>query len=116
MDRRFILQGLECQASIGIYDAERAAPQRIKIDAELRLNPATEPVNDQVESTLNYDIIRQTIVTIVAARHYDLQETLARCLFDALSALDDVQSVRVRTAKPDAYDDCETIAYELGNL
>jgi hypothetical protein len=30
--------------------------------------------------------------------------------------LDDVQSVRIRTSKPDAYDDCETIAYQLSNL
>jgi len=51
MDRRFILQGLECQASIGIYDAERANTQRIKIDAEVRLYPATEPVDDKVDST-----------------------------------------------------------------
>ena len=87
MDRRFILQGLECQASIGIYDAERANTQRIKIDAEVRLYPATEPVDDKVDSTLNYDLIRETILNIVSARHYDLQETLARCLFDALRAL-----------------------------
>ena len=78
MDRRFILQGLECQASIGIYDAERANTQRIKIDAEVRLYPATEPVDDKVDRTLNYDLIRETILSIVSARHYDLQETLAR--------------------------------------
>ena len=116
MDRRFILQGLECQASIGIYDAERANTQRIKIDAEVRLYPATEPVDDKVDSTLNYDLIRETILSIVSARHYDLQETLARTLFDALRALDDVQSVRIRTSKPDAYNDCEAIAYQLSNL
>jgi dihydroneopterin aldolase len=116
MDRRFILQGLECQASIGIYDAERDNTQRIKIDAEVRLYPLTEPVDDSVDSTLNYDLIRETILDIVSARHYDLQETLARTLFDALWALDDVQSVRIRTAKPDAYNDCEAIAYQLSNL
>ena len=116
MDRRFILQGLECQASIGIYDAERANTQRIKIDAEVRLYPATEPVDDKVDRTLNYDLIRETILSIVSARHYDLQETLARTLFDALQALDAVQSVRIRTSKPDAYNDCEAIAYQLSNL
>ena len=116
MDRRFILKGLECQASIGIYDTERAKTQRIKIDAEVRLYPATEPVDDKIDSALNYDLIRETILKIVSMRHYDLQETLARTLFDALRALDDVQSVRIRTAKPDAYNDCETIAYQLSNL
>ena len=116
MERRFILQGMETQASIGIYDHERGALQRITIDAELRLFPLTEPLDDQIESALNYDRIRDTILNIVSAKHYDLQETLARKLFDALCLLDDVQSVRVRTSKPDAYNDCETIAYQLSNL
>ena len=116
MERRFILQGLETQASIGIYDYERVAPQRIIIDAELCLYVATEPLDDQIESTLNYDIIRETILDIVSAQHYDLQETLARKLFDALGLLNGVQSVRVRTSKPDAYNDCEMISYQLSNL
>ncbi len=116
MERRFILQGLECQASIGIYDVERVRSQRITVDAELRLSLSSEPLDDQVESALNYDMIRETIITIVSAKHYDLQETLARKLFDALRLLDDVQSVRVQTSKPDAYTDCKTIAYELSDL
>ena len=116
MERRFILQGLETQASIGIYDYERVGPQRIIIDAELCLYAATEPLDDQIESTLNYDIIRETILDIVSAQHYDLQETLARKLFDALGLLNGVQSVRVRTSKPDAYNDCDMISYQLSNL
>ena len=116
MERRFILQGLEAQASIGIYDHERAAPQRIIIDAELCLYATTEPLDDRIESTLNYDIIRATILNIVSAQHYDLQETLARRLFDSLQLLDGVRSVRVRSSKPDAYNDCEMISYELSNL
>ena len=116
MERRFILQGLEARASIGIYDHERVAPQRIIIDAELCLDLKTEPLDDQIESAINYDIIRETILNIVSARHYDLQETLARNLFDALQTLDGVRSVRVRTSKPDAYSDCEMISYQLSNL
>ena len=116
MNRRFILKGLDCQCSIGIYEHERAAPQRVVIDAELALDTASEPKTDTVETTLDYDRIRDTIRDIVGTRHFDLQETLARILFDALSELPDVVAVRVRTAKPDVYDDCETIAYELSNL
>ena len=116
MERRFLLQGLETQASIGIYDYERAGLQRITIDAELCLHSETEPLDDQIESALNYDKIRTTILDVVSAQHYDLQETLARKLFDALFSFDDVESVRVRTSKPDAYNDCEAIAYQLSNI
>ena len=116
MERRFILQGMETQASIGIYDYEREAPQRIIIDAELCLCTKTEPLDDQIESTLNYDTIRETISDIVSAQHYDLQETLVRKLFDALQLLSGVQSVRVKSSKPDAYNDCEMISYQLSNI
>ena len=116
MLRSFLLKELQVMVSIGVYAAERTAPQRVLIDAELYLCPSSEPTDDQVHSTLNYDLIRETILQIASARHYDLQETLARALFDALNRLDDVQYVRVRTAKPDAYDDCAYIAYKLGNL
>ena len=116
MERRFILQGMEVQASIGIYDYERVAPQRVIIDAELCLSETTEPLDDQIESTLDYDIIRETILDIVSAQHYDLQETLARKLFDALGLLNGVQSVLVRSSKPDAYKDCEMISYQISNL
>ena len=116
MYRRFILQGLRCQASIGIYEAERQARQTVLIDAELLLRDGTEPQNDTVDSTIDYDVIRDTIHQLVGMQHYDLQETLARRIFDALQALPEVAAVRVRTAKPDAYDDCQQIAYELSNL
>jgi dihydroneopterin aldolase len=101
---------------IGIYDHERATPQRVLIDAELLLSPVSEPMSDDVDDSLNYDVIRETIVKIVASRHFDLQETLARELFDALRMLDGVIALRVRTAKPDAYPDCKHIAYQLSDL
>jgi len=114
--RRFILEGLACQASIGIFEAERQAKQTVLIDAEIVLRDGTEPDNDSVDSTIDYDVIRHVIHRLVGAGHYDLQETLARRIFDALSALPEVDKVRVRTAKPEAYDDCKQIAYELSNL
>ena len=116
ISRRFLLQGLNCQASIGIYDAERQAKQTVLIDAELLLRDGTEPQTDSVDTTIDYDVIRDTIHDLVRAMHYDLQETLARRIFDALLALPEVASVRVRTAKLEAYDDCQQIAYELSNL
>ena len=116
MNRRFILQGMHCQASIGIYEAERQARQRVLIDAELLLRDGTEPQTDTVDTTIDYDVIRDTIHQLVGAQHYDLQETLARRIFDALQALPEVAAVRVRTAKPDAYVDCQQIAYELSNI
>ena len=115
-DRRFLLEGLDVMVRIGIYDAERLAPQRVIIDVELVLDTDTAPQSDDVSETLNYDLIRNTVMDIVGRKHFDLQETLARALFDNLAKLPDVTGLRVRTAKPDAYDDCDTIAYQLSSF
>ena len=115
-DRRFLLEGLDVMVRIGIYDAERLAPQRVIIDVELVLGADTEPQADDVNETLNYDLIRNTVMDIVGRQHFDLQETLARALFDNLAMLPDVIGLRVRTAKPDAYEDCRTIAYQLSSF
>ena len=116
VDRRFLLKGLEVMVQIGIYDNERLAPQRVIIDVELVLDAETAPQADDVNETLNYDLIRNTVMGIIGRQHFDLQETLARALFDNLSLLPDVTGLRVRTAKPDAYEDCETIAYQLSSF
>ena len=115
-DRRFLLEGLDVMVRIGIYDAERLSPQRVIIDVELVLDTDTAPQSDDVSETLNYDLIRNTVMDIVGRQHFDLQETLARALFDNLAKLPDVTGLRVRTAKPDAYDDCDTIAYQLSSF
>ena len=114
--RQFMLRGLKCEASIGIYEHEKQAKQTILIDADLLLKDGTEPSEDLVDKTLNYEVIRETIRSIVEHQHYHLQETLARQIFNALSSLPETKAVRVCTAKPDAYLDCEEIAYELSNM
>lgn len=116
MTRRFFLEGLECACRIGAYDHERHGPQRVIIDAEIRLAGDDEPQSDSLDEALNYDLIRDSILGIAGSRHFDLQETLARALYDSLAALPGVTGVRIRTAKPDAYDDCRQIAYELSDM
>ena len=116
LTRKFCLEGLECACRIGAYDYERLAPQRVIIDAEILLSADSEPGQDRLENTLNYDVIRGSILDIAGEQHFDLQETLARRIFDALASQPGVTGVRIRTAKPDAYDDCRQISYELSSL
>lgn len=116
LTRKFCLEGLECDCRIGAYDHERLAPQKVIIDAEILLSEDSEPGQDRLEDTLNYDVIRSTILDIAGAQHFDLQETLARRIFDELAVQQGVTGVRVRTAKPDAYEDCRQISYELSNM
>ena len=116
LTRRFLLTGIETTCSIGIHDFERAAPQRVLVDVEVLLAADKEPEADHIDDALNYDDIRQTVVDIAESRHFDLQETLARVVFDAVRSMKTVTGARVRTAKPDVYRDVAEAAYQLSDL
>jgi len=116
LTRRFFLTGIETICSIGIHDFEKAAPQRVLIDIEVVLDPVMEPTADDINDALNYDDIRQTVVDLAQSRHFDLQETLARAVFNAVRSMKTVVGLRVRTAKPDVYKDVNEAAYQLSDL
>ena len=114
--RRFILTGIETICSIGIHDFEKAAPQRVLIDIEVVLDPEMEPAADDINDALNYDDIRQNVVDIAQSGHFDLQETLARTVFNTVRSMNSVVGLRVRTSKPDVYKDVNEAAYQLSDL
>ena len=114
--RTVYLREVEVICSIGLHDFERAEKQRVLIDVDVRLDPDNEPTADTVDDTLDYDQVREAVISLAEAQHYDLQETLARRIFDAISALKDVQGVAVTTQKPDVYPNCKTVAYRLSNI
>lgn len=114
--RTVFLREVEVICSIGLHDFERAEKQRVLIDVEVRLDPENEPTADTVADTLDYDQVREAVISLAEAQHYDLQETLARRIFDAISALKDVEGVAVTTQKPDVYPNCKTVAYRLSNI
>ena len=114
--RSVFLREVEVICSIGLHDFERAEKQRVLIDVEVRLDPDNEPTADTVADTLDYDQVREAVITLAEAQHYDLQETLARRIFDCISAMKDVVGVAVTTQKPDVYPNCKTVAYRLSNI
>ena len=116
LTRRFVISQINVICSIGIHDFERAEKQRITVDLEVLLSADKEPQVDNIEQALNYDTIREMVIEIATSRHFDLQETLARTIFDAAQAFSTVDALMVRTAKPDVYEDVQSVAYQLSNL
>ena len=114
--RQFLLRDIETQCSIGIHDFERAAPQRILVDVDVLLDPNQEPQADKIDEALNYDDIRQSVLALASSRHFDLQETLARQIFDSIMSMKTVLAARVKTSKPDVYEDVGSVSYQLSNM
>ena len=116
LTRRFIINQIDIICSIGIHDFERVEKQRITVDLEVLLTPDKEPQADSIAQALNYDTIREHVIGIATSQHFDLQETLARIIFDTVYDMPTVEALMVRTAKPDVYQDVKSVAYQLSNL
>lgn len=102
------LTGLRFDASLGILDREKQAPQPIQVDAEL--NQGTQPLlpkDDDITHVLDYRKVRQIIIDECTAEHVNLLESLIGKLTRRLMQLPGVIGVRVRIAKLQIFDDCE---------
>ena len=112
--RRIFFSKLSLDARIGILEHELRATQPLHIDAELDVK-ITQDVNDQnIQSVLDYRLLRQAIIDVCTKSHINLLETLseqvvARLLHD----FPDVQRVKIRISKPLAFSDCAAVGIEL---
>ena len=102
------LTGLRFDASLGILESEKIAPQPIQVDAELSLGPQPLlPHDDDIHHVLDYRKVRQIIINECTAEHVNLLESLIGKLAHRLMQLPGVLGVRVKIAKLEIFDDCE---------
>ena len=110
------LTGLCFDASLGILESEKIAPQPIQVDTELNLG--TQPLmpsDDEINHVLDYRKVRQIIINECTDKHVNLLETLIGKLAHRLMQLPGVLGVRVKIAKLEIFDDCEVaIRVEAG--
>jgi 7,8-dihydroneopterin aldolase/epimerase/oxygenase len=112
--RRLFLKDYEVYINIGVHDFEKKAEQRVIFNVELYVPlELNTPKNDRLEEVLDYDFIRKTIVSRVQRGHIHLQETLCDDIVSTLIDHPNVMAVRVSTAKPDVYPDCESVGVEV---
>ena len=110
------LTGLRFDASLGILEFEKKAPQPIQVDAELNLGiQPLLPLNDEILHVLDYRKVRKIIIEECTAEHMNLLESLIGKLANRLMQLPGVLGVRVKIAKLEIFDDCEVaIRVETG--
>ncbi|MCC3762471.1 dihydroneopterin aldolase [Glycomyces sp. TRM65418] len=96
------LTGLRVHGRHGVFDHERAAGQDFIVDVSLRASTAEAAASDDLEHTVDYGALADTLAAIVAGEPVNLIETLAERLADACLALDRVESVVVTVHKPQA--------------
>jgi dihydroneopterin aldolase len=114
--RKIVLEDYELPVDIGFHDFEIGNPQRLLVSVEVWLDEASFPQDDDQSGAWNYDYLRSEIGALAASRRYNLQETLARAIYDLVAARRGVTALRVSTRKPDIYPDCAGVGVDLASF
>lgn len=112
--RRIFFTQLSLDARIGILEHELRATQPLHIDAEFDVS-VTQPVRDtNIRTVLDYRQLRQTILDECTRAHVNMLETLIERVMDTLMhQYPDVQRVKMRISKPNAFSDCAAVGIEV---
>jgi dihydroneopterin aldolase len=92
------LAGLEIPGRHGVEDRERESEQPFLYDIELAL---PEPSADDVEHTADYREVAALVREVSEGRRFNLIESLAAAVADAILERFPAERVRVRVRKPE---------------
>lgn len=111
--RRIFFSQLALDARIGMLEHELNSTQPLYIDATFDVD-ITQDVEDQnIQTVLDYRLLRQAIVDECTSRHINLLETLGERIADRiLTEFPDIRSTTIRLSKPQAFSDCAAVGIE----
>ncbi len=98
------LSSLHLQATHGCYEHEKKNAQTFIVDVECVLSEELG-TSDDLDKTINYEIIRAIVLEIFAQPPLNLIETLAVQIAEKILSGMAVSKVTVKIAKPDIWDD-----------
>jgi 7,8-dihydroneopterin aldolase/epimerase/oxygenase len=112
--QKIIIRNLRTVCSIGVYESEKLAPQALLIDAEVFLSRGfVDPKRDSLSEVLDYNQVRDTILSALTNAHVHLVETLVIRVAEQLLKIEGVQAVRVLVTKPQIFADCDGVGIEV---
>jgi dihydroneopterin aldolase len=105
-----VVIGIKAEGTHGL-DNERDRPQPYEVDAELYVDLKPVANADQLDETIDYVTVADTVRAVIKTQSFQLLETLADAIATELVALG-ADTVRVRIRKPKAakHADVEDIA------
>ncbi len=108
-----IIRGLEIVMSVGIYDFEKAKPQRVLFDIilEVRSNKGCDLTD--ISSVVSYEDVCYRVEEICTSKHYDLVELLAEDIAKMCLSYDVVGAVELEINKPDIIKNTTSVGVKI---
>ncbi len=114
LTRRIYFSQLALDAHIGILEHELKATQPLHIDVELDVD-IHQPVDDlDIQSVLDYRLVRAAIVQECTQAHVHLIETLVEQVSGRLlREFPEINHIKLSISKPNAFSDCAAVGIAI---
>lgn len=112
LDRLFV-RDLVLACSIGVYDHEKEAPQRVRFNVDLWVRQSSGAIGDDLANVLSYDDVIHGIRDLTAKRHFNLVETLAEEVATLCLANQRVARAQVKIEKLDVHPEAAAVGVEI---
>lgn len=117
LKRQIFIQNLVVPAYIGILEHEIAATQALHVDAEFDTHFSVQADDHDINSVLDYRLLREAIIDEITRAHTHLLETLIERLAARIyQDFPSVERVKIRLSKPAAFDDCDAVGIAIERL
>lgn len=99
---KVIIDGLEIETIIGIYDWEREIRQIVRIDLEMAWDNKPAAKSELIEYALNYKDVSKRLISFIGGSEFLLVETMAEAIAQILLIEFNVPWLRLKLSKPGA--------------
>ena len=113
MDDFIILDSLEFECIIGIFDWERTTKQKVLIDFELACDTRAAASSDDIKDAVDYKKITKEILAFVEPSQFYLIEKMAEKVSDICLSHFGVKSATVKVSKPGAVRGSKNISVRI---
>lgn len=107
------IEGFTGDTVIGIHESELHSPQPVVIDVHAGLARARACDTDTITDTIDYSVVRERLLRLLAEHRLQLLEAFAEQVADILIGEFGARWVRVRVAKPRKFDDLQAVGVQI---
>jgi len=107
---KIILEGLEIDTVIGVYDWERTKSQTLFVDLELHADLKAACYSDSVSDTIDYAKVAEVIRAVAEVSEFKLLEALAQDISDKLLAQFSLNKIVITITKPNILPNTRKVA------
>jgi len=110
---RIHIKDLMLMVRIGVYDYEKQAPQRVRVNVAMDVLQGVTPFDDNIDNVVSYDVIVDGIKALAARGHINLVETFADGIADLCLVDPRVRTVRLTVEKLDVFPETDGVGVEI---